>query len=85
MLFSSLTFIFIFLPLIFVAFHLLQRFKHFVFAKVALIVASFIFYAYFKVEYIFILFGSILINFFIAQGLLKASKNPLWGGGPGVN
>lgn len=81
MLFSSLGFIFAFLPIVWVIFHLLKSAKfqaHYTFAKIFLIVASLFFYAFFKVEYLLILLDSIFVNFFLAKRILACAKT---GGG----
>ena len=76
MLFSSFTFIFIFLPIVWIIFHLLKnaRFKaHFLYAKIFLIVSSLFFYAFWKVAYLPILLGSIIVNYLLAKAILKDS------------
>ena len=73
MVFSSLIFIFAFLPVVWMVFHLLKcaKFKaHYTFAKVFLIGASLFFYAFWKVAYLPILLSSILVNFFLAKRIL---------------
>lgn len=71
MLFSSLEFVFIFLPLVLAGFYFLKSLHYYTSAKIFLIIASLFFYAYFKVEYIFILALSILVNFILANLILK--------------
>ena len=76
MLFSSFTFIFAFLPIAWVVFHLLKkaRFKsHYKVAKIFLIVSSLFFYAFWKVAYLPILLSSIIVNYFLARLILKQS------------
>ena len=75
MLFSSFAFIFAFLPLTLLGFYALKSLGHFQFAKVFLILASLFFYGYFKVEYIFILIFSVLINFTLANLILRQNAN----------
>lgn len=77
MIFSSFTFIFIFLPCALLGFYILKALKFYQFAKIFLVGASLVFYAYWKLDYLFILLFSVLINFFIANMIL--SKR--WGGG----
>ncbi len=82
MIFSSITFIFAFLPVVWVVFHLLKRAQftaHYTFAKVFLICASLFFYAYWKLSYLPILLSSIIVNYCLAHCVLKASsiKMPL--------
>ena len=74
MVFSSLVFIFAFLPVVWAVFHLLKNAKfsgHYTAAKVFLICASFFFYAYFKLEYLPILLGTIIVNFTLARLILR--------------
>ena len=76
MLFSSFAFIFAFLPITLLGFYALKSLGYFQSAKVFLILASLFFYGYFKVEYIFILIFSVLINFTLANLILRqTSKN----------
>lgn len=95
MLFSSLEFIFIFLPVVFVLFFVLKNTQmkgnsalakyynlhHFTFAKIFLIAASLFFYAFYKLSYLPILCASILINFVLAKGILRTNTNNVNGGG----
>ena len=77
MIFSSITFIFAFLPVVWVVFHLLKRAQftaHYTFAKVFLICASLFFYAYWKLSYLPILLSSIIVNYCLAHCVLKASS-----------
>lgn len=91
MIFSSLTFIFAFLPVVWVVFHLLKNAKfkkHYTFAKVFLIVASLFFYAYWKLSYLPILLSSIIVNYCLAQCVLRTSNkvfNVRQGGGDWQN
>ena len=75
MLFSSFAFIFAFLPLTLLGFYALKSLGYFQFAKVFLMLASLFFYGYFKVEYIFILIFSVLINFTLANLILRQNAN----------
>ena len=76
MLFSSFAFVFAFLPITLLGFYALKSLGYFQSAKVFLILASLFFYGYFKVEYIFILIFSVLINFTLANLILRqTSKN----------
>ena len=68
MLFNSLEFLFIFLPIVFILYFILNKLKLYKTAKVSLIIASFYFYGRYKLEYIWILFFTILFNFCISQG-----------------
>ena len=74
MLFSFFAFIFAFLPLTLLGFYVLKSLGYFQFAKVFLILASLFFYGYFKVEYIVILIFSVLINFALANLILRQNS-----------
>ena len=71
MVFSSFAFIFIFLPCALLGFYILKSLKFYQFAKIFLVGVSFVFYAYWKLEYLFILLFSIVVNFFIANMILN--------------
>ena len=76
MLFSSFTFIFIFLPLVWIVFHALKcaHFRHhYTIAKIFLIFSSLFFYAFWKVAYLPILLSSIVVNYTLAKLILKQS------------
>ena len=79
MLFNSYLFIFCFLPIVWVVFHILKALSirlastHYMnLAKGFLVVASLFFYAYWKLMYLPILLGSILVNYFLAKGILRS-------------
>lgn len=72
MLFNSYHFVFIFLPLTLAGFALLGRLARPRFALTWLIVASIAFYAWWKPLNILIITPSILVNFCLARGILKA-------------
>ncbi|MCQ2519682.1 MAG: MBOAT family protein [Lachnospiraceae bacterium] len=63
MLFNSYTFILFFLPITLVLYYLAQKFELAKTSKIILILASLYFYAYFHVEYIFVILASVLINY----------------------
>lgn len=70
MLFSSLTFLFVFLPLVFAVYFLTpEKYKNLI-----LLISSWIFYAWGGVSYSIILIASILANFFFAKGI-SVGKN----------
>ena len=90
MVFSSLLFIFAFLPVVWAGFHLLKSeqfakicdkfcaqfhlfIKPYTLAKLFLIAASLFFYAFWKVAYLPILLGSIIVNYLLAKAILKDS------------
>lgn len=72
MLFNSFVFIFVFLPLTFIAYFVLNRFGHHKLAKSSLIVASLYFYAFFNVSYLPIILFSIVVNY-LGGGMLAKS------------
>lgn len=69
MLFNSIPFIFLFLPVAVAVYFLLHRFEQSTYAKIWLIVASLYFYACFKWIYLPIILASIIVNFFIGTSL----------------
>jgi len=73
MLFNSVGFIFLFLPLAVLVFFLLARFSHRA-AAIALTLASLTFYAMWNPAYLPLLLGSILGNFLIGQRILTARE-----------
>ncbi len=75
MLFSSMTFIFIFLPIVCLLNYLLGKKHH----NIILLIASIIFYAWGEPIYVFIMLSTILINYFGAILVSKDNKNKkLW-------
>lgn len=75
MVFSSFAFIFVFLPCALLGFYILKSLKLYYLSKIFLVSASFVFYAYWKVDYLFLLFFSIVVNYFIVNAILNK-----WGG-----
>lgn len=74
MIFSSYEFIFVFLPIVLGIFYLLKKFNHINYAKIFLVLASLFFYAFWKVEYVFILLFSMFVNYNLANILLKTNS-----------
>ncbi|HEC1804578.1 TPA: MBOAT family protein, partial [Campylobacter lari] len=74
MVFSSYEFIFIFLPITLIIFYMLKKFNYIQSAKLFLVLASLFFYAFWKVEYVFILLFSMFVNYNIANALLKSAN-----------
>lgn len=71
MVFSSTLFLFIFLPLFLIIYHLVpEKVKNYV-----LLAASIIFYAWGAPTFLFILLGSLIANFYIVRGMNLASKH----------
>ncbi|WP_421903768.1 MBOAT family O-acyltransferase [Maridesulfovibrio sp.] len=71
MLFNSHIFILFFLPLVFTVYFLLRKFRQHEAGKLFLVLASFTFYAWWKIEYLYLLGGTILFNFLIAEALYR--------------
>lgn len=85
MLFNSNLFIFIFLPIIFILYHTLNYYRQINLAKVFMIFASFVFYAYFKYSLVFILIVYILINYIFYHLLMRYKSKLLLSLGIGLN
>lgn len=67
------------MPIVWAVFHILKALSirkdstHYMnLAKGFLVLASLFFYAYWKLIYLPILLGSILVNYFLAQGIVKS-------------
>ncbi len=75
--FNSFNFILIFLPILLIAWHLLNRFGKYVIADVFLIVMSFYYYYTFGVSFLLIFVVSILINYFLSFLMEKVSERKL--------
>ncbi|TLD84229.1 MBOAT family O-acyltransferase, partial [Helicobacter sp. MIT 05-5294] len=73
MVFSSFGFLFGFLPLMLLCFYLLRYFKQDLFAKISLIIGSFVFYGFWNPLYLPLLLGSIVVNFLIGNAILKSN------------
>lgn len=71
MLFNSYIFIFLFLPITLIGYFLLNRKKRYELAKGFLVVMSLWFYAYFNLSYLFIIVGSIAVNFIVYRWMEK--------------
>lgn len=69
MLFNSYIFIFLFFPLVLIGYYGLNYIKRHKLAMIFLIGMSFWFYAYNNIYYLFILLGSILLNFLLVEGM----------------
>jgi len=72
MLFNSFTFIGVFLPITLALWFVLKRWWGLRVALAGLILASFVFYASWKLSFLFVLLGSISVNFWLAQKILSA-------------
>ncbi len=77
MLFNSFAFLFAFLPLVLIGFHLLGRL-----GKIAAIgwltLASLVFYAQWNRAFLLLLLGSIAFNFLCAQALVRVANRARW-------
>lgn len=69
MLFNSYTFLLVFLPITLVVYFLLNKYTGFKNGKFFLLLASFVFYSYWKPVYVFLLSFIILFNFIIGRQL----------------
>ncbi len=79
MLFNSYLFIFCFLPIVWAVFHILKALSvkkdsitYMTLAKGFLVIASLFFYAYWKLIYLPILLGSIVVNYCLAQSIVRS-------------
>ena len=71
MLFSSLTFIFIFFPLILIIYFISKdKYKNYI-----LLIASLIFYSWGEPKYIILMFLSIIVNYYLAILIDKSKKH----------
>jgi alginate O-acetyltransferase complex protein AlgI len=70
MIFSSIEFVYVFLPIVFFLFVFSRRVAGVGVALGVLTVASFVYYAYWKLDYLWILLGSIVANYAIARALI---------------
>lgn len=77
MIFSSYTFIFIFFPIVFTVYYLVQRFAGDKPAKAWLVLASLYFYAHGNIYFLPILAGTVVFNFFIIKMLGKYRDRPI--------
>ena len=66
MLFNSIEYLFIFLPIVFCIYFFLNKIKLYNIAKFFLLIASLYFYGSYKVEYVPILISLILFNYLIS-------------------
>lgn len=65
MLFNSFEYLFVFLPIVFIIYFLLNKFKLFNSAKVFLLLSSLFFYGSYKLDYVLIIISSIILNYSI--------------------
>ena len=74
MVFSSLIFLLVFLPIVVFLYHILTKWFNGRLAILSLFIASLIYYAYWKVENIWIFIASIIFNYLFGK-LIKNTKN----------
>lgn len=78
MLFNSITFIWLFLPISFFIYFTLNKFRFLFLSKIWILFASLFFYAWWNVSFLWIIVVSIVVNFFIGKRLslekLKSKK-----------
>jgi D-alanyl-lipoteichoic acid acyltransferase DltB (MBOAT superfamily) len=77
MIFSSWQFILIFLPITFFVYFWLNHRRLITAGKVWLVAASLFFYAYWDIQYLPLILGSIFLNFAIGTGLAQAHEQSL--------
>lgn len=77
MLFSAPEFIFVFLPITFFVYFFLTSKANFYYAKVWLLLASLVFYAYWHPINVLLIMGSMVFNFILGKQLYKSSNKPL--------
>ncbi|MDX1293309.1 MAG: MBOAT family protein [Hyphomonas sp.] len=70
MLFNSVEFVFGFVPIVFIAYLLARQVSSAV-AKVTILIASLFFYSWWKLEYLPILLGSILVNYVLYRIIIR--------------
>lgn len=76
MLFNSYAFIFLFLPITFAIYFVLNRKKLTLAAKTWLVFASLFFYGYWNPVYIPLILGSILFNYAVGSALVRKREHP---------
>lgn len=74
MIFSSPLFIFLFLPITFFGYFFLNKLRLTIAGKAWLVIASLFFYAYWKIEYLPLLLGSIFFNYVVGAFLIPNPK-----------
>lgn len=71
MLFNSYTFIFSFLPIVFVVYFLLNKMKKTVFSRVWLVGSSLFFYSWWNIAYLPLIVGSLIVNFLTGHRIAR--------------
>ena len=78
MLFNSFEFVFAFLPVIVILFFTTAKFFGNNFAKVFLILASILFYAWWNVKFVPVILISLVINYFVALKIHSSNNKKAW-------
>lgn len=71
MIFSSLEFIFVFFPIAFLGYYILNRYRLITFAKSYLVLSSLFFYSFWNINYLPLILLSIIVNFSISKTLIE--------------
>lgn len=74
MLFNSYIFVLAFLPIVVIGYFNLNYYRKDIYAKLFLIFASFVFYGYYNWIYLFIIVGSIVINYLLNQWMMIENR-----------
>lgn len=74
MIFSSYSFIFLYLPIVLLGYHLLRRLPQPAVVKAFLIAASLVFYGVGQRDYLFMFVLSMVLNYLLAVGIAKCGK-----------
>src|SRR5262245_17780040 len=77
MLFNSFPFLFVFLPVVLIGFHLLGMLGR-IAAIGWLTAASLVFYGHWNKAYLLVLLGSIIFNFLCAQAIVRTAHRARW-------
>lgn len=85
MLFNSLSFLLIFLPIVLSGFLICRRYGNIQWVFIWLFICSAVFYGAWEPRYIFLLISSILFNYFVAIQLARSKSRPLLAFGIVVN
>ncbi len=79
MLFNSYLFIFVFLPVTLAIYFLARKYGSLKLALCGVVLASIVYYAYWKIDYLAILLGSVAVNY-VAGSIIIARATPNWAG-----
>ncbi len=76
MLFNSYYFLLVFLPIVFLGYHLLIFWKFVTLAKIWLVIGSLYFYSFFKISYLPLILGSVVVNYWISTQFAALKSKP---------